>query len=49
LTIIDARPGDPFDFDLAHYKRQLAAGTAKVTVDNGLVVRMPDFGRVARR
>jgi len=48
LMIVDAEPKDPFDFWLDRYNEQLVAGYSKNTVDHGLIVMMPDFGRVAR-
>ncbi len=46
LQIIDADPGDPFDFYLDHYNDQLVAGYSKNTRDHGLVVYMPDFDQL---
>lgn len=48
LQIIDADPRDPFDFDLDHYNDQLVAGYSKNLPDKGLVVHMPDYGKLAK-
>jgi hypothetical protein len=46
LKIIDADPGNPFDFSIDHYNTQLVAGTSKNTPNFGLVVYMPDYYKV---
>lgn len=43
LLILDAVPGDPFDFFLDHYNEQLVAGYSRNTADHGLIVTMPDY------
>jgi len=45
LILIDMDPGDPFDFDLAHYKDQLVDGYTKTTAQFGLRVYMRDFNK----
>jgi hypothetical protein len=46
LEIVDADPGDPFDFSLANINRQLVAGSSHNQADFGLVTTMPDYGDV---
>jgi hypothetical protein len=46
LEIDDSDPGDPFAFSLDRYNDQLVAGYSQTTVDQGLVVHMPDLGRL---
>jgi hypothetical protein len=46
LIVIDMDPNDPLDFDLAHYKEQLAAGYTKTTLDSGLRVFIKDFNKL---
>jgi uncharacterized protein YpmS len=48
LALIDANPGDAFDFFQDHYERQLVAGYSKNTPAHGLKVYMPDYYRVGR-
>jgi hypothetical protein len=48
MALIDMDPGDPFDFDLDHYKQQLVAGYTKETPSFGLRVFMRDFNKIAR-
>jgi hypothetical protein len=43
LTIVDADPGDRFDFYLGRYHEQLVAGSHRTTPEDGLVVWMPDL------
>lgn len=43
LTIVDADPGDRFNFFLGRYHEQLVAGTHRTTPEDGLVVWMPDL------
>jgi hypothetical protein len=45
LMIVDAEPGDPFDFFLDQYNAQLVAGYERNTPDHGLIVFMPDYKR----
>lgn len=47
LLIVDADPGDAFDFFLDHYNAQLVAGFSRNTVDHGLIVMMPDYRNIA--
>jgi hypothetical protein len=52
LQLIDADPGDPFEFNPAQYDRQLVAGYSKNTPAKGLRTYMPDstdLGRPAHR
>jgi hypothetical protein len=46
LTLIDEDQRDPFDFYLSHYQKQLVAGYSKTTPQSGLLVYMPDYGKV---
>lgn len=46
LELIDQGQGRMFEFDLAHYNRQLVAGYSKNTPTQGLLVYMPGYGRV---
>jgi hypothetical protein len=46
MVLIDADPKDPFDFFLDHYKQQLVAGYSKNTMQDGLRVHMPDYGKL---
>jgi hypothetical protein len=46
LEIDDNDPGDPFAFSLARYNEQLAAGYSQTTVDQGLVLHLPDLGKL---
>ena len=48
LEIVDADPGDPFDFFLDQYNKQLVAGFDKNTPDHGLIVTMPDFSDLTK-
>lgn len=48
LELMDAQPGDPFDFSLDHYKQQLVAGYSKTTNRDGLCVHIPDFDKLKR-
>lgn len=47
LLIVDRDQDDPFDFWLDRYNDQLVAGSSRNTRDHGLIVRMPDFAKVA--
>lgn len=49
LEIVDDDPRTPFDFFLADYNRQLAAGYSKNTLSHGLIVHMPDYGQLERK
>lgn len=44
LQLVDADPDDPFDFYLDRLQDQLVAGTSHTLPDEGLLVRLPDFG-----
>jgi hypothetical protein len=46
LEIDDNDPGDPFAFSLARYNDQLVAGYSQTTVDQGLVVHLPDLNKL---
>jgi hypothetical protein len=46
LILIDMDPNDPLDFYLEHYKEQLSAGYAKITLDSGLRVFIRDFNKL---
>jgi hypothetical protein len=46
LEIVDMDPGDPFDFDISQYSRQLTAGYSKTTPSGGLITFMPDLHRL---
>jgi hypothetical protein len=46
LEIDDNDPGDPFAFSLERYNEQLVAGYSQTTVEQGLVVHMPDLGKL---
>jgi hypothetical protein len=47
MQLIDADPGDPFDFYPAQYVKQLVAGYSKNTPSGALRVYMPDFDQAA--
>lgn len=47
LQLIDMDQKDPFDFFLGDYNRQLVAGYSKNTPRHGLLVYMPDYGKLA--
>jgi len=49
LQIVDADPGDAFDFSLAHLNEQLVAGESHNQPDFGLVTLMPDYNDLPRR
>jgi hypothetical protein len=49
LQLIDADPGDPFDFFPARYNAQLVAGYSKNTPAKGLKTYMPDFDDLLRK
>jgi hypothetical protein len=46
MQLIDAHPGDAFDFFPARYQAQLVAGYSRTTRRNGLQVFMPDYAQV---
>jgi len=46
LILVDMDPSDPLDFFLDHYKEQLSAGYAKITLDSGLRVFIKDFNKL---
>jgi hypothetical protein len=47
MRLIDADPTDPFDFFPDHYEDQLVAGYSKTTATGGLLVYMPDYGKIS--
>ncbi len=46
LTLLDSSPGDWFEFDLAHYRQQLAAGEMRMTPTGALHVFVPDITKI---
>jgi len=46
MEVVDLSPGDPFDFDIDHYREQLVAGYHKTLPDDGLLVYMPDLDKL---
>jgi hypothetical protein len=48
MRLIDADPTDPFDFFPDHYNEHLVAGYSKITAAGGLLVYMPDYGKIAK-
>ena len=48
MRLNDADPSDPFDFFPDHYNEHLVAGYSKTTASGGLVVHMPDYGRISK-
>ena len=48
LEIVDADPSDAFDFFLDHYNEQLVAGYDENLPDHGLLVHMPDYGKIGK-
>lgn len=46
LVLIDLDPRDPFDFFLAHYRNQLAAGYTKTTLSFGLRCYFRDYNKL---
>lgn len=46
LELIDMDQNNPFEFFLGDYNRQLVAGYSKNTPRHGLLVYMPDYGKV---
>jgi hypothetical protein len=49
MRLIDQDPTDPFEFFPDHYDDQLVAGYSKTTASGGLLVYMPDYGKVSKR
>ena len=49
LILIDLDPQDPFDFFLAHYWDQLAAGYTKITPSFGLRTYARDYNKLTER
>jgi hypothetical protein len=45
MQVVDADPGDAFDFDIARYREQLVAGYSRTLPDQGLLVFMPDLAK----
>jgi hypothetical protein len=48
MQLIDADPGNPFEFFPDHYHEQLVAGYSKTTATGGLRVYMPDYGNISK-
>ncbi|HKF50153.1 MAG TPA: hypothetical protein VKB38_22520 [Terracidiphilus sp.] len=48
LAMIDTTPADPFEFYLAHYWCQIAAGNIKATPAQGQRLQIPDYSKVPR-
>ena len=48
MQLFDADPTDPFDFFPDHYQDQLVAGYSKTTATGGLLVYMPDYGKISK-
>jgi hypothetical protein len=46
LEIVDDNPETPFDFFLGDYDAQLVAGYSVTTPSRGLIVHMPDYGKL---
>ncbi len=46
LIVIDMDPDDPLDFYLEHYREQLSAGYAKITLDSGLRMFIKDYNKL---
>lgn len=46
MEVVDMSPGDPFDFDIDHYREQLIAGYHRTLSDDGLLVFMPDLEKI---
>ncbi len=49
LEIVDADQGNPFDYALDRYREHLVAGHSNTTLAGGLIVMMPDVGRLGQR
>jgi hypothetical protein len=43
LELVDADPGDAFDFSVDRWNEQLVAGYSKITPERGLKAHMPDY------
>jgi len=48
LTMVDSSPRDPFEFYLNDYWKQMVAASIKVTPDQGLRIRVPDYSKIGR-
>lgn len=48
MRLLDNDPTDPFDFFPDHYQDQLVAGYSKTTASGGLLVYMPDYGKISK-
>ncbi len=48
LTVVDLDPGDPLDWNQAHYKDQLVAGYSKITPNFGLRAYVKDYAKLPR-
>jgi hypothetical protein len=48
LTMIDTTPGDPFEFYLDRYWRQMVAGTIKTLPDRAWRAFLPDYSKVPK-
>ena len=48
LTMVDSTPRDPFEFYLNDYWKQMVAASIKVTPDQGLRIRVPDYSKIGR-
>jgi hypothetical protein len=46
LTMTDSTPGDPFEFYLGHYWRQIVASQIKMTANGSLRIRVPDYAKI---
>lgn len=46
LMMIDSTPADPFEFYLRRYWCQMVAGSIRVTPDQALRIRVPDFAKL---
>src|SRR5262249_44172468 len=46
LTMIDSTPGDPFEFYLGQYWRQIVASEIKMTPNGALRIRVPDYAKI---
>ncbi len=49
MLIIDKDQKDPFDFFLDHYFDQLTAGYHITTKEDGLIIYMPDYGKLSSK
>lgn len=48
LEMIDSTPGDPFEFYLGKYWCQMVASDIKLTADQGVRIRVIDFGKLPK-